>query len=276
MLTLMQTFNWKSLEFVCFQHEGWSHDSPTPLLAATRTQPLLDANAAVANLLKRPALRRVLDAYGVTKYWEDFVTHFYAERSVFGDGSALFRSMMRKLIAGATQATLPAVAAETSTTIEPDAYIRQKICEAYPTSFMPNYFKRPSEGSLVAVYLTKQRLSELELVGFRDFEPLIAVVRRVIDSDTFEVSWMEAQPIKGPALDDGLQIGYNGRWTVWGADHVTAAPTHTIKMHDIYANDFKLFDSKKMSGPLKRVLKKLLAHAKGDNSLESEESEDDD
>lgn len=259
-----------------FQHEGWTHDSPTPLLAATRTQPLVDAKAAVKNLLKRPALRRVLDTFGVTEYWQNFVTGFYGERSYFGNGSALFRSMMRKLIAGATQADVPAVAAEPSNYLEPDAYIRQKICEAYPTSFMPNYFKRPSVGSLVAVYLPKQRLLELELVGFRDYEPLIAVVRKVIEPDSFEINWMESQSTKGPPVDGGLLIGYNGRWTEWASEDGSPAPTLTIKMHDIYANDFKLFESKKMSGPLKRVLKHLLAYAKGDTFLESEVSEDDD
>lgn len=221
-------------------------------------------------------MRRVLDTFGVTEYWENFVGNFYAERSVFGDGSQLFRSMMRKLISGATQTAPPPVVVEPGAlAFDPDAHIRQKICESFPITFMPNLFVRPSAGSLVAVYMPKQRLCDLGLVGFKDFEPLVAVVREVIENDSFECSWMVSQPVKGPALPDGLRIGYNGRWAVWLAENGEPAPTVTLKLQDIYANDFKLSEStKKMPGPLKRVLKKLLAHAKGDTFEGSDESEE--
>lgn len=259
----------------CFQHEGWTDDSLTPLLARTRTQPLLDANSAVTNLLRKPALRRVLDTFGVTEYWAGFVGNFYAERSAFGDGSQLFRSMMRKVIAGARQVAPPPAAVVAEPVLEMDAHIRQKILRAFPTSFMPNLFVRPSVGSLVAVHLTRQRLDELGLAGFRDYEPLVAVVRTVIDRDTYECNWMASQPTKGPALSDGLKNGYNGRWSEWEIEDGMPTPSVLLTVNDIYATDIRLFDSKIMCGPLKRILKRLLALAKGDTFMDSYESGDD-
>lgn len=181
--------------------------------------------------------------------------------------------MMRKLVAGATK-DKPRVVVQPTEIRDPDAHIRHKILEAFPLSFMPNEFVRPSVGSLVAVYLAKQRRIDLGLVGFRDYEPLVAVVRKVVDPDAYKCSWMESQPTKGPGFSDGLLKGYNGRWTVWVLEDGTPAPNVTLNIKDIYANDFKLYESKKMSGPLKRVLKRLLAVAKGDIFMESESEEE--
>lgn len=221
-----------------------------------KTQPVLDAETATANLLKRDTVRKVLEARGVLGYWQNFCGNFYGNRNQYGDGSAYFRSCMRKLLKAATKtAELPAVNAHVD--VVPDFKpVRLKICDAVPDSYMPS--KAPPQAkSLVAVYFTDDRREELNLSGeFMDFEPLIARVQRVVDNETFECTWLESQPISGEIVPDGLPDGYNGRWQDWSPAEDEQIETTVIKLSDIYAANFKLYPgSRKMCGPLKTILK---------------------
>lgn len=220
---------------------------------------MLDAKSAVANLLKRVTVRNVLEARGALGYWEKFGENFYGDRCLYGDGLAYFRSSMRKLLRAATKtAVLPAV---DGCVIE-HAFtpVRLKIANAVPPSYMPSKVP-PIKKSLVAVYFTDERREELNLSeAFTEFEPLIACVERVIDSETFECSWLESQPCQGEVLPDGMPDGYNGRWRHWDPLNDDDPSTTVIQLSDIYAANFKLYPgSQKMCGPLKSILKSALS-----------------
>lgn len=226
-------------------------------------QPMFDAQSATENLLKRETVRNVLAARGALEYWSTFSDNFFGARHLFGDGSAFFRSCIRKLLKGATKTAELQVLNE-AVEIEPEFQpVRLKICDAIPSSYMPSKTP-PQVKSLVAVYLTSDRRDELGLSdSFSSFEPLIARVVRVIDDESFECSWLESQPVKGEVLLDGLPDGYNGRWQEWFPPHEDDPSTTVIRMSDIYAANFKLFPgSHKMCGPLKATLKAALSAVK--------------
>lgn len=240
-----------------FQHE-WTDDTATPCLAAPKIQPMLDAQSATDILLKRETVRQVLEARGVLEYWQRFPDNFYGDRGLYGDGSAYFRSCMRKLLKAATKtAELPA--AVNNTDVPEFNPVRLKICDAIPSSYMPSHTP-PRVNSLVAVHLTDDRRAELNLSDeFMNFEPLIARVARVVDDETFECSWLESQPVRGEVVPDGLPEGYNGRWQDWLPPD-DEEPMTVLNLSDIYAANFKLYPgSRKMCGPLKTILRAALS-----------------
>lgn len=215
---------------------------------------MLDAQSAAENLLKRETVRKVLEARGALGYWERFSDNFFGDRFRYGDGSAYFRSCIRKLKKAATKT--PELPPAEHFVVPDFTPVRLKICDAIPHSYMPSHTP-PQVNSLVAVYLTDGRRAELNLSDeFMDFEPLIARVQRVVDDETFECSWMESQPVKGEVLPDGLPQGYNGRWQDWSPPDEHEPLTTVIKLSDMYAANFKLYPgSRKMCGPLKTILK---------------------
>lgn len=247
--------------FSLFQHE-WPNDTAAPVLAQAKIQPPLDARAAVGNLLKKDTVRKVLEERGVLDYWRDFPENFFGDRSVYGDGSTFFRSAVRKLRRAATRTPKPPPAPAGAGVVKPYDPVRQKIKNEIPSSYMPSSTP-PQVKSLVAVYMTESRWNELGLNGFDHFEPLIARVRRVIDSETFECQWLASQPVHGEAMENGLTDGYNGRWEPWEEEDGTV-PLTILHSADIYAANFKLFpDSQKMCGSLKKILKRALNIFKG-------------
>lgn len=155
---------------VAFQHE-WTDLAAAPELAPVKMQPLTDAKAAVKSMLKRNTVRQVLEERGALAYWTQFVDNFFGDRYVYGDGSAYFRSVLRKLRRASTKTSKPPV--EPAVAVKPFEPVRQRIRDTIPSSYMPSSVP-PQARSLVAVYLSENRVRELGLDGFRHFEPLIA------------------------------------------------------------------------------------------------------
>lgn len=261
------------LIFKRFQHEFPDDVKAAPVLAPVRMQPMADAKAAVGNLLKRKTVSTVLAERGVLGYWSAFIDDFFGDRSTYLDGSAYFRSVLRKLRRAATKTPQPPPG-QPGPAEKPYDPVRQRIKEEIPSSYMPSSV--PSqEGSLLAVYLTGDRVNELDLHGFKNFEPLIARVNRVLDSETFECSWLEAQPVKGHEMANGMTDGYNGRWQEWTLENGTI-PLSVLKADDIYAANFKLMPAtQKMCTSLKKILKRALSIFKGEDDEEDSEDPED-
>lgn len=73
------------------QHEGWTDESATPLIAATKPEALDKMSKAVAKMLKLPTIRGVLDRAGADEYWSQFMDTVLTDKEALGDGSRLFR-----------------------------------------------------------------------------------------------------------------------------------------------------------------------------------------
>lgn len=203
----------------------------------------------------------VLDQYGARDYWKNFPDNFFGNRHLFGDGSQYFRVTMRKLVNACTKT--PPLPVQILDDIgqrrrDKDAFIKQKLSEAIPSSYMPSPYSQIKVGSLIAVHLTEERCGELGLVGFKDFQPLLARVCQVLDAENMECVWLVSQPLKGPHCEDGLSDGYRGRWHDWESDGEVFKTI--LKTDDCYARNFKLLPgSNRLCGPLAHVLKANLA-----------------
>lgn len=128
---------------------------------------------------------------------------------------------------------------------------------------MPHPFAPVKAGSLAAVYLPDVRCDSLGLGGFKDYEPLIARVVKVLGNDTFECQWLVSQPFRGDHEVDGLADGYSGRWCPWKPFEDEDAPLTVLSADDFYATNFKLTPKSKLSPNLQDVLKKSLDIFKG-------------
>lgn len=213
-------------------------------------------------VLKVDTVRCVMEKYGVANYWTNFAEKFEDDRRELGDGSVYFRTLMRKLLKAATRSVAPETVEPVPETSQPKkACVQIALTKAIPASYMPNPFAAIKEGTLVAVHLTDARCAELGVTGFANFQPLIARVDRVLDSETFDCVWLKSVK-KKDAGAHGTTDGYQGKWSVWSQlnnNDEEEIPKSVIKSSDIYAKHFQFMpDSQSMCGPLQAVLKKML------------------
>lgn len=251
-----------------FQHEGWNDASPVPRLVDVKPEVLDEICKQAAKVLKVETVRCVIEKYGADEYWRKFPNEFLEDRRSIGDGSAYYRTLMRKLAKAATKSVVPTVAAPQEQGPLKKSCVRQKMAQYIPSSYLPDPFAPPVKDSLVAVLLTEARCMEMGLRGFAKYEPLIARVIRVVDSETFECIWLQSQPtkMKDGEVPNGLTDGYTGKWSVWlqpDDEGEEAPPKSIVKSDDIYASNFKLSpDTQAMCSALQTVLKKLLVEFK--------------
>lgn len=212
-------------------------------------------------LRRKDNVWRVLKQSGADLFWEDFPSSFESDVAVLGDGSRFFRSAVQKLLKAATKT--PVAPAPPAPKEKPLPFIRQKIMSSVRSSYMPSSLVPVKVGSLVAVHLTKARCEELKLpLAFVDYVPLIAKVRNVLDSHTFECAWLEAQGVHGEPCPDGLTDGYGGSWKDWSPDG-KAQPTSLLKSQDIYSANFQLTpNTSQLCVPLRAALKTALFQRK--------------
>lgn len=173
---------------------------------------------------------------------------------------------MRKLLLASAKRPVPPLPAElvaTDTDVPKLPFVRQKINEGIPNSYMPHPFAPVRAGSLVAVYLSEDRCNELDLAGFHQFEPLLARVSKVLANGAFESNFLESQSVNGKTRANGLEVGYNGRWDTWQPFEDEDPPVVVLTANDIYASNFKLTSRSKLSSLLQDELKRSLDIFKG-------------
>lgn len=225
-------------------------------------EPLMEAKKAVDHMFRKPNVVAVLQQYvGAEDYWRNLPDTFFGNRPLYGNGSEYFRSTMRTLLKSAT--TTPPLPVEILNEIglkprDHEAFVRQKISEAIPSSYMPCPQSEIKVGSLVAVNLSHRRCEELGLHGFDNFEPVLARVSAVLDPETFECRWLVSLPARGEGRnwENGMCDGYKGKWSDWILTDGEPADPSVLRKNDIYAWNFKFMPgSNKLCGPAAAVLK---------------------
>lgn len=168
--------------------------------------------------------------------------------------------MKKLLLATGKRPVPPPLPAELVDNAPPKlAFVRQKINENIPGSYLPHPFAPVKTGSFVAVHLSEDRCNQMGLDGFNLFEPLIAKVTNVLGNDSFECEWWESQPFRGEDQADGLEDGYNGRWRAWRTRDDVERASSVLSKSDIYASNFKLTPKSRLSPNLQESLRKSLA-----------------
>lgn len=244
-------------KFRLFQHEDWSDAVPS---LVTPVQDVVDkVTEQCAKLKRKENVWRVLEQSGADLFWDEFPASFLTDLNTLGDGSRFYRASVQKLKKSATSSPIATVSAEPKE--YPKPCIRQVVKSSIHSSYMPSALVPVVVGSLVAVDLTEARCKELKLdKAFVSYIPLIAKVCRLIDSVTYECSWMESQKLGGESCPDGLAEGYAGSWRDWIMPNGEAAPTTILKASDVYACNFLLLPkTAQMCVPLRDFLKQALA-----------------
>lgn len=231
---------------------------------------MLKMEKSVRSLLSLKNVWDVLVAAGADDYWNSFLETILDDMRRLGDGSAYFKTCMRKLRRASAVLEQPAPALPVADPVQKaktNPAVRQKLMESIPQSYMPHPTAPIRAGSLIAAYMSANRCKDLGLVGFEKYEPIIGKILQVLGPDAYECMWLESQSVRGVATVDGLPDGYNGKWQPWTLPNGEQGPPAVVCMDDIYAANFKFTPGNdRMCNALKSKLKEMLEIFKGNGN----------